>query len=157
MFTLPVALMVHSTSVTPETSSGGLLSTMQGMGEDTHDHIDRSLSSLLGPTAVESRHCEQNASSNLYHTSGNENWLRRLTVSRERANEHPIPSETTDHLRSVRSPVPDKAQEPRYLQYVLYNKGAKRTLYQLWEHETPCFKGYRSVSALCRTRRAANR
>ena len=157
MFTLPVALMVHSTSVTPETSSGELLSTMQGMGEDTHDLIDRSLLSLLGLTAVESRRCEQNASSNLYHTSGSENWRRRLTVSREQANEHPIPSETTDHLRSVQSPVPDKAQEPRYLQYVLYKKGAKRTLYQLWKQETPCFKGYRLMPALCRAPCAPNR
>jgi hypothetical protein len=156
MFTLPVALMVHSTSVTPETSSGELLFTMQGMGEDTHDHIDRSPSSLLGLMAVGSRRCEQNASSNLYHTSGNENWRRRLTVSREQASEHTIPSETTDHLRSVRYPVPDKAQEPRYLQYVL-KKGAKRTLYQLWKQETPCFKGYRFMPALCRPRCAANR
>lgn len=98
MFTLPVALMVHSTSVTPATSSGELLSTMLGMGEDTHDHIDRSLSSLLGLTTVESRRCEQNASSNLYYTSGNENWRRRLTLSQGKANEQDTFSETPDHL-----------------------------------------------------------
>lgn len=73
MFTLPVALMVHSTSVTPETSSGELLFTMQGMGEDTHDLVDRSCLSLSGHIAIESKRYEQSASSNPYHMNGKEN------------------------------------------------------------------------------------
>ncbi len=156
MFILLIAPMAHSTLVTPETSSGELLFTMQDMGEDTHDLIGRSLSSLLGLTAVESRRCKRSASSNPSRTSGNENWRRPLILSQRTANEQDTFSETPDHLRSVWLSVPDKAHEPRYLQDVP-SKGAKRTLYQLREDETPRFKGYRFMPALCRRRRTANR